>query len=427
MTAGSGGKQVVVIGAGVIGLSTAWQAARAGHRVRLLERGGPDRDCCSLGNSGLISPSHFVPLAAPGMVSMGLRMMADPESPFWFRPRLDPAQWKWGYRFWRAATRERVERASPVLRDLLLESRAAYLRWAETLGNDFGLEAHGLLMLCRTAHALEDERQLAARASALGVEARVVTSAEISKLEPALEVDVVGGVFFPADAHLVPQRLVASLTRWAVEAGVSLEWNTEIRGWKQGHGGKIERVETSRGEIAADEFVLATGAAAENDLRGLSVDLPMQPGKGYSLTLAAPPRLPRLSSILVEGRVAVTPMLGALRVGGTMEIGARDLEIAPRRIAGILRSLHRYYPQLDADLFRGARRWAGLRPCTPDGLPYVGRVTRHPNLIVAAGHAMLGVSLAPATGRVVTDLLNGVASPTDRFELLAPDRWNASS
>ena len=179
---------------------------------------------------------------------------------------------------------------------------------------------------------------------------------------------------------------------------------------------------TARGEIEGDEFVLAAGAWTPLLLRPLGVRLPLQPGKGYSLTLATPRERPVRSLILAEARVAITPMGQALRVGGTMELTGYDLGISPPRIRGILRSLSRYLPAFTPEDFAGVPPWAGLRPCSPDGLPYVGRLKPFANLSVAAGHAMMGLSLAPVTGELVAQLITG-ERPSVELGALRPDRF----
>ncbi|MCS6910766.1 MAG: FAD-dependent oxidoreductase, partial [Anaerolineales bacterium] len=206
-------KTILIVGGGVIGLSVAYYAMRAGHHVTIVERGAPDHDSCSLGNAGMVVPSHFVPLAAPGMVAYGLRTMWNPESPFYIRPRLSRDLLDWGWKFMRAATATWVERASPLLRDLSLAGRQCFIELAAEWDNAFGLVQKGLLMLCKTEHALNEESAIAERANRLGIPAQVLTPEETARLEPNLTMDIAGAVYFPHDCHLSPQRFVAELTR----------------------------------------------------------------------------------------------------------------------------------------------------------------------------------------------------------------------
>ena len=417
-------RDVLVCGAGVIGLSSAYFLLEQGHRVTVLERGGPDRDCCSLGNCGYISPSHIVPLAAPGIVPRALRWMGNPESPFYVRPRLDRELIDWGFRFWRSSTAERARGAAPLLRDLNLRSRALFERLAEGTGNEFGLERQGLLMMFRSAGALREEAHVAARARDLGMPAEAVDRKRIAELEPTLTLasDVVGGVYYPQDAHVVPQKFVATLERLVSERGGILRWNCEVTGFTR-NGSGLRAANTTAGDVHAEEVVVATGSASAALMKTLGRPLPLQPGKGYSLTLEAPPRRPARSVLLGEARVAITPMGTTLRVGGTMELGATGLEISPPRIRGILGSLSRYLPDFRAEQFEGVRPWSGLRPLTPDGLPYIGRWPGIPNLTIATGHAMMGLSMGPITGLLVSEIVSGQPPSVD-LAPLRPDRFS---
>ena len=203
-------KHIVVVGGGVIGLSVAEACSRRGHRVTLIEQHGEERGGCSFGNAGMVVPSHFVPMAAPGMVAMGLKWMWNPESPLYIKPRLDFDLLRWGLRFVRAATRGHVERCAPLLRDLHLASRQAYQELGAQ-GGDVGLVSKGLLMLCQASHTLDEEAAMAAKARALGVAADVLDSAATARLDPGITMDIAGAVHYPLDCHLSPERLLAFL------------------------------------------------------------------------------------------------------------------------------------------------------------------------------------------------------------------------
>jgi D-amino-acid dehydrogenase len=415
-------KNVVIVGGGVSGLASAYYALAKGHAVTLLESGSPDHDCCSLGNAGFISPSHFIPLAAPGVIGKALRWLGDPESPFYVRLRPDPEFIAWALRFWLAASPARAHRAGPLLRDLNLASRALFEELAAATANEFQLTREGLLLLFQSRRALEEEARHAARAEALGMPAAVLDAEGVGALEPSLSVDVTGGVHYPLDAHVTPFRFCAALTRLVGERGGSIVWNAAVTGWRAS-GRRVSAARTEGREFPADEFVVAAGAWSAALLRKLNVRLSMEPGKGYSLTLASPPELPRRSLLLQEARVAVTPMGSALRVGGTMELGSRSAGINPPRVRGILRSLARYLPAFKPRVFEGVAPWSGLRPCTPDGLPYLGRTARWENVVVATGHAMLGLSMGPVTGKLVAELISG-ETPAIDLALLRPDRYS---
>ncbi|NGO38115.1 FAD-dependent oxidoreductase [Limisphaera ngatamarikiensis] len=418
--------RVVVIGAGVVGLSTAWYCARRGFDVRVLERHPAQRDGCSFGNAGLIVPSHFIPLAAPGMVGLALKWMWRPDSPFYIRPRWDPDLWSWAWRFWRAATRTRVERAAPVLRDLLLAGRRAFEELARTTGDELGLQKKGLLMLCTTDHGMEEEQKIAAHARQLGMPAEILDAQQVHRLNPGLRLQIVGGVFYPLDCHLKPERFMDTLQRMAGAAGASFLWQAEVREWVT-RNRRIQAVRLQKGQtLEADAFVLCAGVWSARLARQLGLRLPLQAGKGYSLTLPDPVQRPQMGCICTEARVAVTPMNGTLRVGGTMELTGTDPTINPVRVRGIVRSFCRYFPDFQPEHFDRIQPWAGLRPCSPDGLPYLGRPAAWENLWIATGHAMLGLSLGPVSGQCIADDIAGSA-PEPLSPLLAPDRYHQHS
>lgn len=308
---------VLVCGAGVIGLACAYYLRRRGHDVTVVERQTRERDACSFGNMGMIVPSHFMPLAAPGVVRQAIRWMFDSASPFYVRPRLDPEFIVWSYRFVRAANEKRALQAAPLLRDLHLASRRLYEELAGETHDAFDLVKRGLLVLCRTARGLDEEASAARLAQAMGLPAEIITPARAAELDPGVRMDIVGAVFHPLDSHLTPSKLMATLLQLSEESGVNLLWSTEVTGWRVSKQ-CIEAVRTRDGEVRADAFVLAGGSGSPAMVRELGIRLSLQAGKGYSVTLDRPPRAPRLPSILVEANAAVTPMGTSLRIGGTM-------------------------------------------------------------------------------------------------------------
>jgi D-amino-acid dehydrogenase len=414
---------ICIIGSGIIGLCIAHACRQRGHRVTLIDRNPQRRDGCSFGNAGMVVPSHFIPLAAPGMVALGLKWMWNPESPFYIKPRLDRDLMAWGWRFWRAATAERVGKASPLIRDLSLASRAAYAELAREEGMDFGWVERGLLMLCRETHTLEEEARTAEQSRALGIPAEVLDPGQLARLEPGVRMSVAGAVYFPKDCHLSPGRLMSGLEARLVAGGTRFLWGCEVNGWRV-DGRRVAAVETVAGVVEADEFVLAGGAWTAGLGKALGLNLPLQAGKGYSLTLAQPRQLPQICAIFTEARVAVTPMGSELRFGGTMEIAGLNEDINPVRVRGIVKSVPGYYPEFAVTDFDGVKPWRGLRPCSPDGLPYLGRSGGHDNLLVAAGHAMMGLSLGPVTGRLIAQMVSGERPMID-VALMSPDRYGA--
>ena len=426
-------KRVIVIGGGVIGLCAAYYCARRGFGVTVVERKPAGRDGCSFGNAGMIVPSHFIPLAAPGMVALGLKWMWNPASPFYIKPRFDAELFDWGHKFWRAANAEHVRRAAPLLRDLSFASRTAFEEFAALPDTDFGLVKKGLLMLCKSEHALQEEGKMAEQARALGIPADVLDPKQTAALDPGARLDIAGSIHFPMDCHLTTDRFMAALQAQLEHLGVKFIWEREVRGFDAGgdarmpgrsaDSGFVRAIRTSTGdEIEADEFVLCGGSWSAGPARQLGLRLPIQAGKGYSLTLPKPRQLPQICSICTEARVAVTPMGGALRVGGTMEIAGLNEDINPVRVRGIIDSFCRYFPEFRAEDFDGIQPWRGLRPCSPDGLPYIGRTAKFTNVSVAAGHGMMGLSLGPVTGRLIAEILSG-EKPAWDISMLSPDRY----
>lgn len=417
-------RSVLIIGGGIIGLSTAYYCVQRGWEVTVVERRSAQRDGCSFQNAGMIVPSHFIPLAAPGMVALGLKWMWNPESPFYIKPRLSAELLGWLWKFWRAATPQRVQRAAPLLRDLNLASRARYEELAALTGNEFGLVQKGLLMLCKTQHGLDEEARTAAQAVALGIPAEVLDARQTAALEPNVRMSVAGSVYFPKDCHLQPDRLLAVLQTRLMAAGAQFLWDSEVTGWRQGPDRRLQAVRLNGGrELSADEYILCGGSWSPGIARDLGLNIPLQAGKGYSLTLPRPRQLPHLCAIFTEARLAVTPMGGALRFGGTMEISGLNEDINPARVRGIINAVPGYYPDFTPADFAGLRPWRGLRPCSPDGLPYIGRTAKHANLTLATGHAMMGLSLGPVTGSLVAGIISGDRPAMD-LSLLSPDRYH---
>lgn len=397
-------ERVVIVGGGVIGLCSAYYALKRGLAVTVIEREEAGGDNCSMGNAGMIVPSHFIPLAAPGMISKGMRWMFNPESPFYVRPRVDLPLMRWGWEFYRHSTEKHVHASRDLLRDLSLESRRLFSELAEE--GDFGLVKRGLLMLCKTRKGLDEEAEVAREANEIGLQAEVLDAAATAKLDPSITLDVAGSVYFPQDCHLSPKRFMAVIRRLVLAEGGVIESKVTLDRIET-HGGKVTAVSGGGRRFEGDRFVVAAGSWSADLLKTAGVRMLLQAGKGYSLTLPNPPELPELCSIFTEAKVAITPMDGGLRFGGTMEVGGLDLSINPARVRGIVKSVNAYFPKFSEKDFEGIQPWAGLRPVSPDGVPYLGPARNLPNLIIAGGHAMMGVSLGPVSGALVADLLTG--------------------
>lgn len=397
-------ERVIIVGAGVIGLCAAWHCLKAGKSVTLIDRDSEKKSIltgCSYGNAGMVVPSHFIPLAAPGIIAKGIKWLANPEGPFFIRPRASLDLMRWCKIFTTHATTRHVMESRELLRDLNLESRRLFVEMAKEAGTQ--LTERGLLMLCQSAKGLDEEAEVAAMAHELGMKAEVCDPTRLRELDPSIEMDVKGGVWFQQDCHMDPADFMIGLRRRVLEMGAEIVEEAEVTGLHNEGGGTV----SLQGVIVPpdSQIVLTCGTWTVDLLKSIGKRMPMQAGKGYSLTLDSPPELPEMCSILSEAKVAVTPMNGKLRFAGTMEVCGNDLSINPRRVHGIVRSACQYFPSFDENDFQEAEPWAGLRPCSPDGLPYIGRVAGFSNLTVATGHSMMGISMGPMTGRLVAEIL----------------------
>jgi D-amino-acid dehydrogenase len=410
--------RIGIIGGGIIGLSSAYYLTKAGHRVTIIDKGDLT-DGCSFGNAGMIVPSHFIPLAAPGMISKGIRWMFRSTSPFYVKPRIDMDLMRWGLQFYKHSNEQHVKRSSPALRDLSLLSRSLYSQLAKDLPFDFEYHERGLMMMYQSKESEGEEKETAHIANDLGIEARVLSPEEVQSFEPDVKVNVRGGVYFPGDTHLTPQKLVKGLVGHLKTLDVNFITSSEIVDVTM-NSCRIENIRTSDATHSFDEYILATGSWSGVIGRKFGLNIPMQGGKGYSFTLNDVSKNIRIPSILLEARVAVTPMGNSLRFGGTMEIGGINHDINKNRVRGIVDAIPKFYPEMKVEF--PSKIWHGLRPCSPDGLPFIGRTIVPENMIVATGHSMMGMSLGPATGKIVSDLIDGRRPDVD-ISMFNPGRY----
>jgi D-amino-acid dehydrogenase len=254
------------------------------------------------------------------------------------------------------------------------------------------------------------------------VPAEVLGRDAAAKIDPDVQMDIVGAIYFPKDCHLAPGRFMAGLKSKLTETGVKFLWDTNVESFENIRA-RIKSVRTSKGDLIADEFVLACGSWSSALAKQVGLNLPMQAGKGYSLTLPNPRELPRICAIFTEARVAITPMGSSLRFGGTMEIAGLNESINRARVDGIIKSIPQYYPNFKPSDFANIKPWSGLRPCSPDGLPYIGRAKNIANLCIATGHAMMGLSLGPITGKLCAEIISDETPHLD-ISLLDPNRFN---
>jgi D-amino-acid dehydrogenase len=412
--------RIVIAGGGIIGLSSAYYLIKTGHAVTLIDKTEQSQGC-SFGNAGMVVPSHFIPLASPGMITKGIRWMFDSQSPFYIKPRFDFDLVQWGIRFYKHANEKHVRNSISPLRDLHRLSKSLYQQWARDLNFDFGYQEKGLLMLYQTSSTEREEIETAHRANEIGIEARILSASLVQELEPDVKVKVRGGIYYPGDAHLTPQSLVVQLKNQLETNGVQFV-KEEVTGFET-HNSKLTKVITPTNSYDTDEVVIASGIWSTEMARQLKINLPMQAGKGYSFTLNNVEKNTRIPSILLEARVAVTPMGSSLRFGGTMEIAGINSNINMNRVKGIVNAIPSYYPEMKISMPNKENVWSGLRPCPPDGLPYIGRSRKISNLVFATGHSMMGLSLGPATGKLVQQIIDKEI-PVIEIAAFNPTRFN---
>jgi D-amino-acid dehydrogenase len=402
--------QVVVIGGGVIGAMCAWYLAQADRAVTLVDR-GRFGGACSHGNCGYISPSHVLPLTAPGAVGKILRSMLSRRSPFYVKPRFSPALWRWLWNFSRRCNRRDMLSAGSALHQLLERSKGLYVDLIESQRLDCEFEKVGLLFVYRDAHEFHEfERTNELTRREFGVAAEPIDAARLSEIEPALKPGLGGAWYYPCDSHLRPDRLMAELKRLLTERGVTIVENCGCVGLVV-DANLARAARTDQGEIGGQHFVVATGAWTPQWNQWLGCHVPIQPGKGYSITMPRPSICPRYPLIFEQHRVAITPLASCYRIGSTMEFAGYDSSINERRLKLLTDSAAIYLREPTCEPV--IERWYGWRPMTWDSLPFIGRAPLARNVWVAAGHNMLGLSTATATGELIADLIAGAAPQID--------------
>ena len=402
-------EDVLIIGGGVVGVCAAYYLAGQGRSVTLVEK---DDICAgaSYGNAGLIVPSYAIPLAAPGVLTQGLKWLLDADSPLYIKPRLDLELVRWLWQFQAACHEGPMRRSIPIL---LALGRTSHTLLKELVAsNDLpcGYEQKGWLLLFNSRGGFQEGYKEARLLQEYGVESQVLDAAGVRRIEPNVTPSVIGAIYYPEDAHLIPNRFVLELARLAESLGASIQTGMEVLGFETS-GRRISAVVTTRGELHPNQVVLATGAWSPVVARDLRWRLPIQSAKGYSITVKSTPTSPQVPLYLSESKVAVTPMGEMLRFSGTLELTGLDLSVNRRRVAAIERATRQYL--LGMERLELVEIWRGLRSVTPDGLPIIGRSDALENLIVAAGHGMLGISLGPVTGKLVRQILVGESPAVD--------------
>lgn len=399
----------VVIGGGAVGLLSAYELHRRGVQVTVIDKGDFGA-ACSAGNAGWVTPSLSDPVPSPGLVATSLKWMLSRDSPLYIRPSSVPSMAPWLFRFWRNCNEAAFNRGMIATARLAMPTMQLYDALDEN-GVDFEMHQTGLLLaamnpgyLDHLAEELEIMRQF-------GYDAPVeLRGAELHDFEPALTSEIVAGLWIREERHVRPETLAAGLAKWLAERGVTLLSGVEVTGIRHS-GHAVSHVDTGGGPIEADAVLIASGAWSGEIARMAGVSLPMQAGKGYNVTVLDPELQLRHATYFSEVKVACSPFKGALRVSGTMELSGVNTSFDPRRLEAIRRGADRCL----GDWSRGSREttWVGMRPMLPDGLPAIGRAPKFDNLFMATGHAMLGITLGPATAAAIASLMTGQGDAID--------------
>jgi D-amino-acid dehydrogenase len=400
----AGKGEALVIGGGIIGLSSAYYLQQSGWQVTVMDKADMQNNC-SYGNAGYICPSHFVPLATPGIVKQGLKWMWNSKSPFYVQPRLNWALIQWGIQFMRSATKEHVAHSAEPLRDIALLSMACYEDWKKLPAYNFFYEHKGLLEIFQTEEKAHHAVETLAKAKELGLDTVMISKEELESMEPGVRMNALGALLFKCDAHCNPNELMKNLITDLESKGVRIIKNSTVTGFEK-KGQLVTKVLADGAEYALDKLVVATGSWSRELAAKLDINIPLMPGRGYSITLPDKQYQLNYPAVLMESRLAVTPMNGKIRFGGTMEITSTETPPRRNRVEGIIEGAKRFYPDLDMPMPEMENVWYGYRPCSADGLPYIGKIQKYNNVTVATGHSMLGLSLGAGTGKLVSELVN---------------------
>jgi len=412
--------KAIIIGGGVIGLFSAYYLKQSGWDVEVLDKGDLT-DNCSYGNAGYISPSHFVPLASPGMVGQGIRWMFNNKSPFYVKPALNLDLISWGLKFARNCTQKHVDRSAGALRDAMVLSNQLYHQFEKDSGIDFCLEDKGIFVLFKTEKVAEHERHLVEKATNLRLDAQFLTADETRAMQPDIELDILGSVLYRCDSHMYPNMLMKGLIKHLEQLGVKLRRNEEVIAIHH-ENNNITGVTAGGKEYTGDAYLLAGGSWSPAIAKLAGLKLPLMPGKGYSFMIHKPVKKMTIPAILAEARVAITPMNCSIRFGGTMEVRKINKEVSINRVEGIVEAVPKYFPEFKMPLPDPKDVWFGFRPVSPDGLPYIGLSNKYKNLGIATGHAMIGLTMATATGKLMAEAFNG-DKPTMDTGIFSVDRF----
>jgi D-amino-acid dehydrogenase len=399
------GKNIVIVGGGIVGLCSAYFLQKQGNEVTVIDKSDITSGA-SFVNAGYLTPSHVIPLASPGMIAQGIKMMFNSASPFYMKPRLDWDFMKWSWYFHKSSTKEKVEKAIPIIKDINIISRELFadIKASGDLGS-FQLERKGLLMLYQTDAAYEHEAEVAKKAAFLGLEVSELNKNELDTIEPNIRIDAKGAIHYECDGHTTPTEFMPKMLNYLKSVGVAIRTNETVLDMDVANS-KVATVVTDKGSYQADEVVMAAGSWSGELSKKLNIKLALQAGKGYRINVERETGI-GMPAILMEAKMAVTPMKGFTRFAGTMEFTGINNIVRKERVLAIANGAKRFYPELEIKQEEIDNAKTGMRPVSPDGMPYIGRSKDYNNLVFATGHAMMGWSLGPATGKLVSEIVDG--------------------
>lgn len=402
-------QDVLILGGGVIGLSCALFLLKQGRSVRVLEKHTAGA-ATSYGNCGTITPSHALPLAAPGMIGKALKFMRQADAPFYVKPSTDLALLEWLLRFSLRCNAKDLRQGAMAKARLLNASRTLLQDTIEGHQMDCAFQASGEMYVFNSQQGLDEMLAELPLLRECAVSAEVLSAGQLASREPALKPDMAGGVFFPGDAHLRPDAYCAELARTVRGLGGVIEEGREVLGLDIEHG-RVRGVKTDAGDYSAESTVMAMAVWSAAMAKSVDVNLPIQPGKGYSITYSRPAITPATPLVLSERSVCVTAWPDGFRLGSTMEFSGFDDSLNPKRLAALELGAREYLQEpFGAEV---QEQWFGWRPMTYDDLPIIGKSPRHSNLFFATGHGMLGMSMSAMTGLLIAELVAGKTPSID--------------
>jgi D-amino-acid dehydrogenase len=416
-------KSTAIIGGGAIGLFSAYFLNRLGHRVTVVDTGPvPGLSACSSGNAGLIVPSHFIPLASPGVLKEGLKNLLKPSAPFGVSWSFNPELFGWLWQFYKSSLSRSLATRAGLLAELHLLSRDLYLEIQEDQNINMTLSLSGLLMVSEKEKTFQQDIRTAGQSISLGMPAEIWSAQKYSEQNSTLNPRVAGAVYYPWDGSIDPLPMLNHLKHWLKNNGVRFIENAKSVRWRI-EGRQIRSIMTPDNEVIASHFLVSAGSQSSGILKELGLSIPLQPAKGYSYLFKNEHKSVSHPTLLQDAHVALTPYANHTRIAGNFLLGNNRSVVPQYRLDDIDSSVRKTYPGWKFPEPASNRSWSGNRPVSPDGLPMIGKSSVYKNLSVSTGHAMMGISLAPASGSIIADWINDNGNHSKFESLLCPSRF----